>query len=276
MRRAHFNLLLLALIGVMAVLAWLSRDRPADVLPLTPLAPTAIERIELQGGADAAVVLERGEGGWRLLAPVEVAAEATAVDSLLRIVSQPAHRAFAVDDLPLAEMGLAPPRLRLRFNDTSIELGATDPVTFRRYVRVGPRVMQIDDPAGIPLDGDFAPLVARQLLPASVSIRSITLPGLRLDRDTTGGWQASPEALLPGSDERVALIDAWREARAIWVSHEPAAAVGETVVLQLDDGRDLEWRIAAREPQLVLARDDGLHWHLARNLAESLLPVAER
>lgn len=275
MSRSHVNALLLLLIVIMAVTAWLSRQRPPDHEPLTTLAEAEINRIEWQVDDGVPTVLIRTRAGWLLQSPVRIEAEPAAVDALLRIAAQPAYRHFDAAEVPLADMGLDPPRMRLRFEQVEIALGSIDPVTFRRYVRVGDRVAQIEDPAGLPSDGDLGALVARQLLTRPDQLRALELPGLRLVRGEDG-WQAEPEAAAPGGDERAAWIEAWRDARALWVSAGHAAEPGDTrIVIDYQDGHRQVLQVVAREPLLVLAGGQGLHWHLPRNQAELLLPAVD-
>lgn len=85
-----------------------------------------VRRIEARW-PDGRVALERGEDGWRLVAPLETRADPETVDDLLSDLSFLRADGFVDDPPPDAEAGLAPPALTLELSGEPPDEGAEPP-----------------------------------------------------------------------------------------------------------------------------------------------------
>lgn len=275
MRKHVINLLLLFLIGAAATIVWMeTRDPPPEPLIATPqeaLQSAAFERDDGYG-----VALERREDGWWLSRPVETPADPGEANRLLGVAGTAIRERFPVSAVDLAELGLAEPRYRLRFDDTEIVVGGLNPVSRARYLRIGEEVLQIRDPAGLPPPNSHAQLVHKQLLAGVPPLRAIRTPAGMLEyRD--GEWQDSSGSLRPEHARRIG--QAWQGLRAMWVRALDSDDDDDTAVevtLTLADGRHIALS-AIRDQQLLLQRPDiAAQYHVARNQAALLLNFSEK
>lgn len=271
MKRAQLNLAMVGLIAIIGAGLYFSRETPPEETPLLPLDAEAIDRIEIAHPEQAAIVLSREGDQWRLTAPVQTAADAFEVASLTRLAALPVRREVA-GDADADALGLAPPDFVIRLNEHALSFGDIEPLSSQRYIDVDGRVVLVDNPPGSALDRDYSDLVSKQLIPTGAVMNRIALPGLTVIRDD-GRWRA-PEAPEASADQLVALVDGWRDAKAMWNAEalQVDPAVNDTVRIAFEDGREIEWIIARRDPQFELIRADlNVQYTLSRALVESLL-----
>ncbi len=274
--RAWLNLVLLLLMAGLAAVAFYAPDpekTPANPA-LTHLKPADIRRIVLTRGGQEIADLSRRGNQWQITAPRRLPANDEKVQSLLRLVEEESLEHFAVAGMKLADLKLDPPEIVVRLNDVGLDIGDTDPVNGRRYVRVGDTVHLIGDTYFFLLETDLASLVDLKLLPQDASIAQLALPDMTLTATAQGGWHLEPDKPGVAADARQTLIDAWRHASALWVKPiEPGTAVGTVRIKRKDQG---EWmfEIRAREPELILARPEwGLQYHFPAEQAAPLLAL---
>lgn len=274
MTRASLNLVMGGLIVAIGTGLYLSRETPEPEVPLLAVSEDAITRIEIAHPGQPEIVLRRDGEEWQLVAPVAARADAFEVASLTRLAGLPVRRDVA-PEADRAALGLLPPSFEVRLNGQALAFGEREPLSSQRYLAVGERVVLVDNPPGSALDADYSDLVSKQLLPAEAGITRISLPGLTLIRED-GRWQ-SPEAPEAPADQLLSLVEAWQNAQAMWNSTalEVDAAANETAQITLEDGRELLWVIARREPQFELIRPDLRVQHtLSRTLVETLLSLS--
>ncbi len=276
MTRSQLNIVL-AVAGLgLGALLWFSREKP-EVLPsLTALTSDAVSVIELAHPEAALIRLAKQDGAWQLTAPVSAPADEFEVASLVNLARLDVKRSLAVADADLKELQLDPPNYTVKLNDQVLAFGGTEPIEHRRYVRTGDSVALVLDPPGAALDSDYSDLVAKQLLRPGAQIQRIELPGLTVSRKEAGGWLAEqqPDA---SADDLQALVDAWRNLRAMWNGARPADAgeAGEPVSIVLADGV-LDLRIVEREPQLKIDHPAiGVRYTVSRAELDKLLKLPE-
>jgi hypothetical protein len=174
-----------------------------------------VKGIALQS-ADGHVVLERGEGGWRIAAPVEAKADADAVEGLLSDLQY--LRADEFVDAPAddAKLGLASPWLAVELTPESgepIRLGVGGKHEDRRVVRgTAGRVFEIAHARLEALPRALAAYRWKQLASfASEDAVHFELrfqepggePTTILGTSGEGGWTTTPEAMEPGRASRL-------------------------------------------------------------------------
>lgn len=274
-RRLVVNLGLLLLVAALALMAWLQPglERPGDPEPLAMLDSALVSRLTLQRAGSDPIVLEREGAVWMMREPLRIPASAARVEALLPVLGTPVHAGFSADGVDPATYGLDEPRIRLQADGVELAFGATEPLSHRRYVGIGERIVLIDDQYHAWLQGGAADFVSRQLLPPGARVRALELPDVTLRRDGEGLWQAVPvDALSP--DEIAVLVDDWGRAQALAVEgHAPLVdADARRVRLMLDDGSELEFAVIDDDGDPSFVRTDiGLAWRLSEAQAARLL-----
>jgi hypothetical protein len=283
--RTGINLLLLAAVAALALLAVFAPGQKEDeVARITPLQAADIHDISIEVANRPKIVLRRDAESWRVRAPIEVSANEFRVQTVLRLAQAQSRGTFAADDKNLAQYGLDAPAARVKFNDTLVDFGGTEPIDGRRYVRVGARIHLVTDTYFYQVQADLPAFVSQRLLPSGVHPSEIRLPlfGVRLDDD--GRWTLTPTAVASehrdlSADALSRFVDAWTMAEAVQVSRYRGEPVtGETVIHLRDSDQPLRFAILQAEPEVALARVDlGLRYDFGADAGRGLmeLPGAE-
>ena len=274
MKRTHLNAGLAVVVAGLAVAVWFGQKKDEDKKPpLTSLAPAAVETIAIEHQGSPTIKLVRQNGAWMLTAPVQAEVDPFEVNALVGLADTGLQQKLSEGDLK--ELGLAPARYRVTINDQTIDFGGEEPLKYRRYVLVNSKELGlINDPGSAAFDADYSDLVAKNLLPANAEITRIAAPGLSLEKTAAGVWN-SPDHPEAKPEQLLALVNAWKNAKAMFNGAlDPEDIKAEPVTLTLADGRTLGFNIAARDPQLVLARPElGVRYTLAKTDADTLLKL---
>lgn len=273
-RRARLNVgLLAAALGLGVAVFVASRKEPAGP-PLTPYTAAAIERIALEHPGAPAIRLEKKDGHWHMVEPVQAEADEFEVNALIGLADRETQ--LKVEGGVPKELGLDPPGYTLTLNDRAIAFGGVESLEYRRYVQTPDGVFLIEDPPSAALDREYADLVSKDVLPKGVAIERLELPGLTLAKGEAG-WSLTPADPAATTDQMQKLADAWQGARSMWNEMAPDAKdTGERVKITLQGGATRELIVAAREPQLKLHRLDlGITLVLSKALADELLRLPD-
>lgn len=138
------GVLLLILIGL-GFLIRQELERARFVPLLTDLNPGDVYRIEVLRPGEPALVLTQTALGWRMEAPFPVDADNARVNQMLKVLESPVERSLPAQGAELRELGLAPPRLRLRADGRELQFGVTDPIGQARYVALEGLIHLIPD-----------------------------------------------------------------------------------------------------------------------------------
>lgn len=277
MKRTQLNLVLAAVVAGLGAAVYFSQEKEEKGPPLTALTADALNKITVEHPDQPALVLEKSSGQWRLTAPVQVAADDVEVGALVNLATLETKSTLDAAGLKLADLGLDPPQYSITLNDQKIELGAVEPLQYRRYMRAGGKIVLTDDPPSAALDADYSDLVDKQLIPAGSEVLSIALPDLSLSKAADGkSWALTPASAAATSDQKQKLVDAWTSARAMWNAMEPPeGSKGDEVTVILKD-RVLKFIVTARDPQIILARPDlKVRYTLSKALEAELFKFAE-
>lgn len=279
MKRSQLNLILLAVAASLGAAVFFSQQKEEKGPPLTGLSADAINMVRIEHPGAPALVLEKSGNQWNLLEPVKAAVDAIEINGVLSLAALETKSTLNAAEVKPADLGLDPPQYTVTLNDQKLELGNTEPLNFQRYIRSGAKIVLTEDPPSTALDADYSDLVSKQLLPEGAEILQIRLPGLSLGRAADGkGWTLAPENenKAASADQKQKLVDAWKNARAMWNAAElDAAPQGEEILLTLKD-QTLKFLLAERDPQLVLVRPDlKVRYTLSKALADELLKLPE-
>jgi hypothetical protein len=184
-----------------------------------------VNRLAIQS-ADGKIVLTRGDGGWRLVEPVEAKADAEAVDGLVSDLQYLRADEFLDAPPPEAELGLASPWLRIELGQE----GEAAPLVVavgaergdKRIVRgAGAPIFEIATSRLESLPRKLSAYRFKELsrfatdAAASFELRFQPKQGEALvitGKHEGGGWTTQPEAMQPGKASR--LVSELAELRA--------------------------------------------------------------
>ena len=211
MNRNTLNLGLAVLVAALAGGAWYAQKQSAAAKPaLTAIAAEGLSSASVQWPDAPEIKLVKQGGQWQLSAPVSARADRFEVLNFSNLATAEVKETLSPEGLDLKQLGLDPPERVLTLNDQRIEFGATDPIESRRYVKLGDKVMLIDDPVSAAFDRDYQDLVAKELFAADEELVGIALPGLSLSKGEDGSWKAEPaSAAAPLSTVGRASIRLW-------------------------------------------------------------------
>ncbi len=250
--------------------------------PLTPLRSADVDHIAIRHPGAAEILLEKKEGRWRMVAPVQAAADTVEVGKVLALATAKTQGKLEIAKIRRPDLGLEPPAYSVSLNDTSIAIGGVEALKYARYVEVDAgapddRIAMIDDVSESATDADYSDLLAKTLLPQNADIVRIEVPGLGVSRTGNGGWTAQPATTDATSDALQTFVDLWREARSVSNEALPAgkdAARPETATVRLADGSAYTFLILGRGKQVQLARADlKLRYVMPETDAERLLKL---
>jgi hypothetical protein len=253
-RRARLNAMLLA--GVLAAAgaaAWLARD-PSAGDTLTALDPGEIRAFTVTYPREPQrppLHLARREDGWHVTEPIARPARDGRVVTALAALTATPESCYDAGGRDRASFGLAPAAAVVEAQGTRLAFGARGP-DGRRYVLAGQRLCLVPDQALPMLAAGLDGLALRGLLPVGTTAVTIETPAARAERATAASaWQLSR-----GTGDAEAWARTWRTARADTFALAPPQADLGAVSVRTSSGRLLRWRIAAREPDLVLVPAD--------------------
>lgn len=235
---------------------------------LVPIAPGDIRAIEIERIKSPAIRLVRSNDEWRMERPLAARLDETALARVLEL-----SRARATNRLPaqgLDRYGLDQPWSRVRFEGHTLEFGNTNTVTEEIYVKSGDAVYAVPARAATAIPGSPGRLIAHRMFAATEIPSAIALQAFKVRHDGTR-WEIAPAVDGISQDDLIRWIEQWRYASS--VTTQPATPGATTdVIVELRDGRKIEFGIKARTPDLVLhRRDEGLDYHFNAGMAAMLL-----
>ncbi|MBI3562044.1 MAG: DUF4340 domain-containing protein [Gammaproteobacteria bacterium] len=264
--RAWLNLGLSIAVAVLISVAVLEPGKkPIEKVTLSKLDKKTLNHIRIQRANQEDIVLEKHPSGWVMTAPLQYPANDFKVDSLLQIVNAESEAQYPIAPADLAKYGLDKPRASITFNnDQTFELGATEPLQQRRYLRYQNTLHLILDTYYYQLAAPASGFLDHALLPGNKNITKLVLPTLTVDLKD-GKWSLQPAPKDYSVDQVTALLDGWRYAQAINVSRYDGKPLPATVKIYREgDNSALEFAHQISGNDLILIRND-LHLQFTLN-----------
>lgn len=279
MTRKQLNLgLLIVALGLGAAVYFSQKKEDEKGPPLTALKADAVTTIAVEHPDASPIKLEKQGGAWKLIEPVLADTDPFEINALVALADTVTEATLEPDKVKLTDLNLEPPLYRITLNDQVLEFGGVEPLKFRRYVKTGDKIYLIEDPASAALDRDYSDLISRSLLPEGVDVQSIAVPGLTVSRTEDGkSWIAQPAPDGVSQETIQKFVDAWKNAKGMWNGAEPReGSKGDGVSVVLADGREINFIVAERDPQLIIARPDlNVRYTPSKALADELFKLAE-
>lgn len=277
MNRNTLNLALAVLVAGLAGGAWYAQKQKNAPKPtLTGLAADGVSSASVAWPDAPEIKLTRQGSEWRLTAPVLARVDRFEALNFGNLASAEIKETLTPEGLDLKQIGLAPPERVITLNDQRIEFGNVDPIESRRYVKLGEKVMLIDDPVSAVFDRDYHDLVAKELFATGEEIVGLELPGLSLSKTAEGAWSAQPATAAATPEAIAKLVESWKIANAMWTEAGGEPPKGEQVRVLLKGGEAREFVVAGRDPQFSLyAPALKVRFQLSKALADELLKLPE-
>ncbi|MEZ5541491.1 MAG: DUF4340 domain-containing protein [Pseudomonadota bacterium] len=277
--RTLLNLALAALALGLGALIWYrpGLEQHAGVQTVTGIDPQTVSAIDLSRSGAEPLLFRKQAGHWLIQGATAIPADDFQVHTVLALLQATVVRSYPARTLALAGLGLDPPQASVRFDATQLDLGTTEAIDGLRYVRLGAQVYLVGDSYQHLPNAGLASFASRRLLPEAAKVTALQLPGLSLSLSDGVHWRLTPE--LPGvsADAIETLVQDWQHASALYVRRYEPGEFPETVRVTLQGVTDpVVFHIAAREPDLVLARPDwGIQYHLAGDVGTGLLALPQ-
>jgi len=144
----------IALVLAIAGLAWmvyqqLQKDQAvAQTLYQESIGDT-IQQISiiLPGQPEVLIEAETSDqkDAWRIVQPIQVAANKKALQHLLTLLGEPILTEYPAAGKTLKTFGLAESAIRVRFNAVEYRLGKLNPVNQRRYILLQDRILMVNE-----------------------------------------------------------------------------------------------------------------------------------
>lgn len=257
--------------GLLLVMWWRPGQAPPPA-PLTTLKPADIRHVVIHQLQQPAIELARNQDHWRMVKPVAARLNARAIDQLLWLSTAPVL-SQPVESGGLAAFGLEPPRVRVRLNDTDIDIGALHPVKGQIYVRHGGRSALVPAGHAAVVSFPWHRLLDHRLLGDEQVLRGLQLPGFAVVH-RPDGWQRRPVDRALSSDRINAFVQEWQRATALAVdplTRKPALGKIVLTIRIRDQEQPLVLEVVSYQPEFILRRrDEGLEYHFPEDVGRRL------
>lgn len=216
------------------------------------------------------IELNRENGQWRMLQPIDIAANSFRIDTLLKMLDAISHTSYPAADLEIEKYGFHDAGTSIRFNDTTIDFGIVNPINNYRYVRSGETVHLIDDHYYPLLSSQTGTLVARELIDDDAIIEKLVLPELTLYRDNNNRWHSSPEIDPDAINE---TLYHWQNSQAFGVhNYMQRDSLAEISIQLAGHAEPVRFHVTDTDPWLIIARPDlDIEYHFNLEFYDRLL-----
>jgi len=270
--RLLINIVLFLIVAGLAIFLIRQDDSaPTEVdVTLTTFESGSINEISIiRRDLDDIVFIKEGDQ-WSMQSPFVLPANPVRINNILKLLQAYSYAQLDVKDVELKRFILDDPVVSIKLNETKIDFGDTSPLGKQRYVLLNETVHLINDILYQQLLTSPTFFVSPKLLPGNSSITALTLPDHQL-RQVEGIWMVEPPVNI-NADKIIQLVNAWRDAEAITLRAFSDNASEEKIIVELMSGEIIEFIIASKPPQLILARPEfNLQYHISGYDADRLL-----
>ena len=243
-------------------------------LRISNLSPENARNLVIQT-ADDNFRLQRQAGSWFLTQPITWPANNITIERIVGITETETDSKLPAAEVDLDELGLRFPRAILTIDDTEILFGITNNIGARRYLLIGEQVFLVPDAHLAFMSGGLASLADRRLLPPAISLQTLDLPSLSLQRQDNGAWQPT-ESTSQSPDQLNTLVSNWQglQARRVQPIDDSLSPL-EKIRAGSDQGQVFEFFLLSIEPDIIIANPSlGLQYHFDASQYYGLLELA--
>jgi hypothetical protein len=272
------NLVLLIIASLLSLLVIFTPglEKPApEPQPLTEYNAKQVKRIRIEVANKETIELSKdAQGTWQITAPLTLEANEFRINSILELLATKHYKQLEASTVKLGELQLAPPKMKVSFDNLTLALGTTSPVDeTQRYVQINQVVYLVTDTFYEFLAGEAVKFANLSILGKAPKITELQTPNYHLISEN-GTWKLSEnkeENVDTGADTLNAVVDNWQHAQAISVNaYQESAQQGE-VLVKLGE-RTLPFQIISIAPEFILALPEKkVQYQLANHQVEKLL-----
>jgi len=236
---------------------------------LTQLTADSVTRINIHHN-QRHIELRREDGKWRMLQPINIAANSFRIDTLLNMLNTVSHAEYSAADLALDKYGLSNASTSISFNDVTIDFGIVNPISNYRYIRINDTVYLIDDNFYPLLSSQTGTLVARELIDSDAIIDKLVLPQQTLYRDENNLWHSSDNTDPDAINE---TLHHWQNSQAFGVHNYMQREPLENISVYLaGNSEPIQFYVTDTDPWLIIARPDlDIEYHFNLEFYDRLL-----
>jgi hypothetical protein len=252
---------------------------------------TEITSISLRVSDAPEIKLERRDGRWRIVAPIDFAADTFAADGVASAITQLMSESVIEDPQPLDAYGFHAEGAEVRFAvgelEKTLRIGSATPVGWNSYAVVGgdDRVYTVASYQFSPFKKEAAEFRDKRILdfdPAAVRRAAISWPGAEvvIDRSDEGWQMVEPVQALADADAVDSLLMNLSLLRASGFvddpgSDEEAGFVPPQFAVEIELARETGDSDAAIARFAVGGVDEGGSQRFVRSAAESLYLISQ-
>lgn len=236
---------------------------------LTQLSADEVTQISIQHN-QRQIKLRREGGKWRMLQPIDIAANSFRIDTLLNMLKTVSHTAYSAAELELDKYGLSEASTSISFNNITIDFGVVNPINNYRYVRINDTVHLIDDHFYPLLSSQTGTLVARELIDGDAIIDKLVLPQQTLYRDENNLWHSSDNTDPDAISE---TLHHWQHSQAFGVhNYMQRESLADISVHMAGNSEPIRFYVTDTDPWLIIARPElDIEYHFNLEFHDRLL-----
>ena len=274
--RLIINVLLALIVIALGLTVWLKPGQKIDdKTNITQLDIEAINHIHIERKNAEAIELQLIENQWRLTQPIKALALAGKIERLLKMSQITPPSTYPLDTASNERFGLSAPMAILTFNKTTLTIGKTESVHSRRYVSNNKHLFLLDDTFLHHLTAPVNAFIDTRLLPDNIQITGLKATSIHLIQNDDNTWQNTfkPSAEL-SSDAVQMLLDEWRFARAIKVSHSSNQATTSTIVISFSNHPTMTFNLFEQKDRVMLiSTDTQIGYTLSREKYQKMISL---
>lgn len=271
-KRLILNMVLLLVVVALAAFVYFKNTRPDDTPKLTNLDRDQVKQIVIVRDKGD-ILFSKQHDRWYMNRPYAIAAEEFRIKRLLDLLDEPVDKAYAVKAVDLQSFALDKPRAVIRFDDTEIRMGKTNPVNGKRYIQVGDKLYLISENIYPLIASQPSSFVSLKLIPGDTPLTAIELPDIKVKQDDKGSWiSETPSDATP--DQLAGFAANWKYARAFAVHAYLHRDDTQPVTLKFSDQSERQLEMNITKDWVILAdKQLGLEYHFDQNYRNNLLQL---
>jgi len=268
--RNKLNLALLVLL-ISGVFFASIKDKPVEIKRLTALDISTIQKIQIPRDQDKSISFFKNQHGvWHMQRPYALKAHQFRINTLLSLTQLPIEKRYKTKNLQLSDYALDPPRAIIKFDNSSVSFGKTNPLSQQRYLLTNNEMFLAMDQSYPLVSAQAASFLDLSLLPDNFNIVKIKTPDTDIFLDNDGKWQSGGDNKIDEQQIKTFLHN-WSTTQAFAVhKYLERKQLGEITLYS--ETTSISFTISDTDPWLILALPDtGIEYHMDKSLSNGLL-----
>lgn len=262
---------MLALIAGLGLWLWLrpAPDARTARERVSTATPDSVQALRIEWPGRAMRVLEKRDGGWRIVEPHHARAEPLQVERILSLLEATSELALPATDLGRFELDR--PRVRVTVDGHTYALGGTNPVTGGVYMNRGDAVLLLEPRYAGVIPADPEALNDKRLLaPAEIPV-AFSFPRFRVVQQG-GKWVVMPADGELSQDDILRWVENWQLASALRAEPFDGPAPATYIAVDMRDGSRAIIGVGEQDGEFAFTRyDEHMRYYFFAQGAKRLL-----